>query len=202
VQVGNRIRIRRMLIGMSQDHLGDLLGLTFQQVQKYEKGVNRIGAGRLYEVARILNVPVNFFYGVLATELPPNANETDVSVRPVMEFVASGEEHQFVAALAAHWDPLEQTRLPGPSLTRYGEMARHDPRLQERSPIPSRRPRMGLYGPPRGRGAGRTGLSWQPAKCADTVRTQMGTLPGGVGLAPISLILLLVPTTGLEPVTP
>ena len=47
VQVGNRVRIRRMLIGMSQEKLGDLLGLTFQQVQKYEKGVNRIGAGRL-----------------------------------------------------------------------------------------------------------------------------------------------------------
>ena len=49
-QVGNRVRIRRMLIGMSQERLGDLLGLTFQQVQKYEKGVNRIGAGRLFEV--------------------------------------------------------------------------------------------------------------------------------------------------------
>src|SRR5207302_4903272 len=62
IQVGNRVRIRRMLIGMSQERLGDLLGLTFQQVQKYEKGVNRIGAGRLFEVARILNVPVDFFY--------------------------------------------------------------------------------------------------------------------------------------------
>ena len=52
--VGNRVRIRRMLIGMSQERLGELLGLTFQQVQKYEKGVNRIGAGRLFDVARIL----------------------------------------------------------------------------------------------------------------------------------------------------
>src|SRR6201992_2248839 len=61
-QVGNRVRIRRMLIGMSQERLGDLLGLTFQQVQKYEKGVNRIGAGRLFEVARILGVPIDYFY--------------------------------------------------------------------------------------------------------------------------------------------
>ena len=61
-QVGNRVRIRRMLIGMSQEKLGDLLGLTFQQVQKYEKGVNRIGAGRLFEVSRILGVPIDFFY--------------------------------------------------------------------------------------------------------------------------------------------
>src|SRR5438270_5642041 len=60
--VGYRVRLRRMLIGMSQEHLGELLGLTFQQVQKYERGINRIGAGRLYEVAGILGVPVSFFY--------------------------------------------------------------------------------------------------------------------------------------------
>ena len=70
-QVGNRVRIRRMLIGMSQEKLGDLLGLTFQQVQKYEKGVNRIGAGRLYEISRILGVPIDFFYeGVAAVPEP------------------------------------------------------------------------------------------------------------------------------------
>jgi transcriptional regulator with XRE-family HTH domain len=60
--VGNRVRLRRMLIGMSQEKLGELLGLTFQQVQKYEKGVNRIGAGRLWQVAQILSVPINYFY--------------------------------------------------------------------------------------------------------------------------------------------
>jgi transcriptional regulator with XRE-family HTH domain len=99
VQVGNRIRIRRMLIGMSQEQLGDLLGLSFQQIQKYEKGVNRIGAGRLYEVARILNVQMNFFYGGLAEVLPSDANETDISVPPVMEFVSSGEGHELAVAL-------------------------------------------------------------------------------------------------------
>src|SRR3954471_8755620 len=60
--VGHRVRLRRMLIGMSQERLGELLGLTFQQVQKYEKGINRIGAGRLFEVAGILGVPIGFFY--------------------------------------------------------------------------------------------------------------------------------------------
>src|SRR5271154_1436518 len=69
IQVGNRVRIRRMLIGMSQERLGDLLGLTFQQVQKYEKGVNRIGAGRLFEVSRILGVPIDFFYEGVADQL-------------------------------------------------------------------------------------------------------------------------------------
>ena len=111
VQVGNRVRIRRMLIGMSQEHLGGLLGLTFQQVQKYEKGINRIGAGRLYEVARILDVPVNFFYGDLATALPSDANETDVSVPPVMEFVSSGEGHQLAVALMKIKDAKVRKRV-------------------------------------------------------------------------------------------
>ncbi|WP_031550292.1 helix-turn-helix domain-containing protein [Parvularcula oceani] len=62
IHVGSRVRLRRMMQGMSQDKLGEELGLTFQQVQKYEKGVNRIGASRLYDIARILGVPVQFFY--------------------------------------------------------------------------------------------------------------------------------------------
>ena len=60
--VGGRVRLRRMVVGMSQDKLGELLGLTFQQVQKYEKGVNRIGASRLFDLSRILEVPIQFFF--------------------------------------------------------------------------------------------------------------------------------------------
>ena len=62
VHVGARIRLRRTLLGMSQERLGDALGLTFQQVQKYERGVNRVGASRLFDLSRILDVPINFFY--------------------------------------------------------------------------------------------------------------------------------------------
>ena len=62
VHVGGRVRMRRMLLGMSQDKLGDALGLTFQQIQKYEKGVNRIGASRIFEIAQILDVPIQYFY--------------------------------------------------------------------------------------------------------------------------------------------
>ena len=62
VHVGGRVRLRRMLLGMSQDRLGEALGLTFQQVQKYEKGVNRIGASRIFEIAKILDVPIQYFY--------------------------------------------------------------------------------------------------------------------------------------------
>ena len=68
-QVGNRVRLRRMLIGMSQERLGELLGLTFQQVQKYEKGVNRIGAGRLFDVSRILGVSIDYFYEGVNSQL-------------------------------------------------------------------------------------------------------------------------------------
>jgi transcriptional regulator with XRE-family HTH domain len=60
--VGSRVRMRRMMLGMSQEKLGDALGLTFQQVQKYEKGTNRMGAGRLQQIAYILQMPVPFFF--------------------------------------------------------------------------------------------------------------------------------------------
>ena len=67
--VGARVRMRRMMLSMSQEKLGDALGLTFQQVQKYEKGANRIGASRLQQIANILQVPVAFFF-----EGAPSAN--------------------------------------------------------------------------------------------------------------------------------
>lgn len=60
--VGSRVRMRRMMLSMSQEKLGDALGLTFQQVQKYEKGTNRIGASRLQQISNILSVPVAFFF--------------------------------------------------------------------------------------------------------------------------------------------
>jgi transcriptional regulator with XRE-family HTH domain len=62
VHVGGRVRLRRTMLGMSQDKLADFLGLTFQQIQKYEKGVNRIGASRVFEISRILGVPIQFFF--------------------------------------------------------------------------------------------------------------------------------------------
>jgi transcriptional regulator with XRE-family HTH domain len=62
VHVGSRIRLRRTLMGMSQERLGESLGLTFQQVQKYERGVNRVGASRLFDLSRVLDVPISFFF--------------------------------------------------------------------------------------------------------------------------------------------
>lgn len=98
--VGHRVRLRRVLIGMSQERLGELLGLTFQQVQKYEKGVNRIGAGRLYEIAGILGVPIGFFYD----DIEGNASLGTAGLGgtgespPVMDFMSSAEGIQLGVA--------------------------------------------------------------------------------------------------------
>ena len=106
-QVGNRVRIRRMLIGMSQEKLGDHLGLTFQQVQKYEKGINRIGAGRLFEIARILDVPIDFFYDGVGTP----SDGVGEARAPVMEFVSSTEGLQLSLAFMKIRDPKVRKRV-------------------------------------------------------------------------------------------
>lgn len=90
VHVGARVRLRRTLLGMSQEKLGEALGLTFQQIQKYERGVNRIGASRLFDLSRVLDVPISFFFddmpdalggsrGLMRTGLdaPQEASEDD-----------------------------------------------------------------------------------------------------------------------------
>ena len=68
VHVGSRLRLRRTLLGMSQEKLGEAIGLTFQQVQKYERGANRVGASRLYDLSRVLDVPVSFFFDDISPE--------------------------------------------------------------------------------------------------------------------------------------
>jgi len=101
-----------MLIGMSQERLGELLGLTFQQVQKYEKGVNRIGAGRLFEVSRILGVPIDYFYeGVNGQALGGQVHANPQSTPPIMEFVSSGEGLQLSLAFMRIKDPKVRKRM-------------------------------------------------------------------------------------------
>ncbi len=75
VHVGSRVRLRRTLLGMSQEKLGEAIGLTFQQVQKYERGANRVGASRLYDLSRVLDVPVSFFFEEMAPVMPATENE-------------------------------------------------------------------------------------------------------------------------------
>ncbi|WP_336080434.1 helix-turn-helix domain-containing protein [Thalassospira sp. CH_XMU1448-2] len=69
IHVGARVRLRRTLLGMSQEKLGEAIGLTFQQVQKYERGANRVGASRLYDLSRVLEVPVSFFFDDMPEEV-------------------------------------------------------------------------------------------------------------------------------------
>ncbi|MGE0746961.1 MAG: helix-turn-helix domain-containing protein [Rhodospirillales bacterium] len=76
VHVGSRVRMRRTLLGLSQEKLGEALGLTFQQVQKYERGANRIGASRLHQISRILDVPVTFFFEEMSQEVAALAGES------------------------------------------------------------------------------------------------------------------------------
>lgn len=107
--VGTRVRLRRMLLGMSQEKLGEHLGLTFQQVQKYEKGVNRIGASRLFDLSRVLGVPVQFFYDEAPTELIDSSPAPGFSERPaesyVIEFLSSREGLELNKAFVKITDP-------------------------------------------------------------------------------------------------
>jgi transcriptional regulator with XRE-family HTH domain len=90
--VGSRVRMQRMMMGMSQEKLGDALGLTFQQVQKYEKGTNRIGASRLQHISYILQVPVAFFFeGAPSVPGAPQAEGTAPSPAYVTAFLATSD---------------------------------------------------------------------------------------------------------------
>ncbi|MCH9052633.1 MAG: helix-turn-helix transcriptional regulator [Proteobacteria bacterium] len=73
VHVGSRVRLRRTMLGMSQEKLGHAIGLTFQQVQKYERGANRIAASRLFELSRVLDVPVSFFFDDMPADVSPRS---------------------------------------------------------------------------------------------------------------------------------
>ena len=75
--MGSRVRVRRQLLGMSQTQLGEALGVTFQQVQKYERGTNRVGASRLYKISEVLDVPIAFFFDGLARPNRDDAAESE-----------------------------------------------------------------------------------------------------------------------------
>lgn len=98
--VGARVRMRRMMLSMSQEKLGDALDLTFQQVQKYEKGANRIGASRLQHIAHILQVPVGFFFDGAPQTFENGATVVPIAPSPayVADFLATSDGLALVAA--------------------------------------------------------------------------------------------------------
>lgn len=87
VHVGHRLRLRRTLLGISQEKLGEAVGLTFQQIQKYERGANRVGASRLFEFSKILDVSISFFFD----EMPSNVKKTRGSFAPGLAEQAQAE---------------------------------------------------------------------------------------------------------------
>ena len=101
VHVGNRIRLRRTLLGLSQDKLASLLGLTFQQVQKYERGMNRVGASRLWDVSRVLDIPIGFFFEDM---------DKDVANQSPRMFNVPEAENEFLEEESAQYevDPMQR----------------------------------------------------------------------------------------------
>lgn len=117
--VGSRVRMRRILLGMSQEKLGEALGLTFQQVQKYEKGTNRIGASRMQQISKTLNVPPSFFFdGAPALEGSADGTqgasalaEEPPSTTFVFDFIATAEGLALNKAFARIQDPKVRKRI-------------------------------------------------------------------------------------------
>jgi transcriptional regulator with XRE-family HTH domain len=90
VHVGARMRLRRTLLGLSQERLGDMIGLTFQQVQKYERGANRVSCSRLFDLSRSLEVPVSYFFDDMAAEVS-NLSPVQMGREPPAEEPAPAE---------------------------------------------------------------------------------------------------------------
>jgi transcriptional regulator with XRE-family HTH domain len=116
--VGSRVRMRRVILGMSQEKLGEALGLTFQQVQKYEKGANRIGASRLQQISRTLDVPPAFFFeGAPSFETAANDAHAHVGVAEdshssyVADFLSTAEGLHLNMAFARIHDPKVRKRI-------------------------------------------------------------------------------------------
>ncbi|MEM6617302.1 MAG: helix-turn-helix transcriptional regulator [Pseudomonadota bacterium] len=114
VHVGARVRLRRLLLGMSQEKLGEQLGLTFQQVQKYEKGVNRIGASRLHQISEILSVPVSFFFEDLPGQETSGAAggvEEGASAGYMIDIINTSDGLGLVKAYLEINDPVVRRRI-------------------------------------------------------------------------------------------
>jgi transcriptional regulator with XRE-family HTH domain len=111
--VGSRVRLRRTMLGMSQEKLGEALGITFQQIQKYEKGSNRIGASRLQRITEVLNVPVSFFFedvpGTAASR--PGGLSEPSGPDYVVDFLSTSEGLQLNRAFVKISDPKVRRRI-------------------------------------------------------------------------------------------
>jgi transcriptional regulator with XRE-family HTH domain len=115
VHVGSRVRLRRTLLGMSQEKLGEAIGLTFQQVQKYERGMNRISASKLWKLSNVLDVPVSYFFDDIGVDeeghLPAGVNIESGTESLALDPMAKRETLELVRAYYKIADPLVRRRL-------------------------------------------------------------------------------------------
>ena len=112
IHVGSRIRLRRNMISMSQEKLGEALGITFQQIQKYEKGTNRVGASRLQQISQVLGVPVSFFFEDAPGDAPPQGGMAEAnSSAYVVDFLSSSEGLQLNRSFARISDPKVRRKI-------------------------------------------------------------------------------------------
>ncbi|MCW7544789.1 helix-turn-helix domain-containing protein [Aurantimonas litoralis] len=112
IHVGSRVRLRRTMLGMSQEKLGESLGITFQQIQKYEKGTNRIGASRLQRISEVMTVPVSFFFEDAPTGMSGNESLQEPSSPDyVVDFLSSSEGLQLNRAFVRISDPKVRRRV-------------------------------------------------------------------------------------------
>jgi len=110
--VGSRVRMRRVLIGMSQEKLGEALGITFQQIQKYEKGTNRIGASRMQQIAIVMNVPVSYFFeDAPGTEGKASGFGESAGSDYVVDFLTTTEGLQLNKSFVRISDPKVRRKL-------------------------------------------------------------------------------------------
>jgi transcriptional regulator with XRE-family HTH domain len=112
VFVGNRVRLRRTLLGLSQETLGKAVGLTFQQIQKYERGANRIGASRLYEFGRILDVPISYFFEEMPDEIrKADPDDREIAVETEDDSLSERETLELVRAYYRIHSPEKRKAL-------------------------------------------------------------------------------------------
>jgi len=111
IHVGSRIRLRRQLLKMSQESLGDDLGVTFQQVQKYERGANRVGASRLYRMSRVLEVPVQFFFEGMGERSTATGMAEDDQTPIVYDFIQSVDGVSLAESFSRIKDPKVRKRV-------------------------------------------------------------------------------------------
>ncbi len=114
IHVGKRLRLRRTILGLSQEAIGNAIGVTFQQVQKYERGVNRMGSSRLYEFSKILSVPVSYFFDEMeksATTAVPASGVSEDSPEFEHEKMSSRETLEMMRAYYRISEPRIRKRI-------------------------------------------------------------------------------------------